>query len=223
MLRMMTTLTFSLVALSCGAQNTNQLHDIGTDIEPAKRTLEVMLGFPNDEILDRQFRLLSKAAGLNETLSLQLYGAIDLEGEYVEFLSTPGLKYGDIVTEGTVFKMSATIYSGDSVDYKIGYSLPKTYEGYRFEQSEKDGKLIALSGYWSVPVTDAPTQSPEGGAAKKLIHLCKDIALKHPLTQDFRKMACDLNIADGKLQITYNKTEANPQGTTFAFAAPAVL
>ncbi|WP_141734084.1 hypothetical protein [Oligoflexus tunisiensis] len=223
MLRMMTTLTFSLAAISCGAQNTSRLHDIGTNIEPAKRTLEVMLGFPNDEQLDRQFRLLSKASGLNETLSLQLYGAIDMEGEYIEFLSTPGLKYGDIVTEGTVFKMTATIYSGDQVDYKIGHGLPETYHGHAFEQSEKNGALIALSGHWAAPVTDTPAQSPEGGAAKLLIHLCKDIALKHPLTQDFRKMGCDLNVVNGKLQIAYNKTEANPQGTVFTFSAPAVL
>jgi hypothetical protein len=225
MLRAMTGLMLSVTVMSCGVPNANQLHDIGTNIEPAQRTLEVMVGFDNDETLERQFRLLSRAAGLTDTLSVQLYGAIDLEGEYVEFLATPGLKYGDIVREGAVFKFSSTVYLGDQFSYKIGDDYPKTWQGHDFEQSEKDGALIALSGHLHMPhsAADKPQQNPEGGEAKKLFILCKNFTVKQPYTEEWRKIGCDLNIVNGKLQISYLKTAANPEGTRFDFVAPTVL
>ncbi|HYX32927.1 MAG TPA: hypothetical protein VE954_07415 [Oligoflexus sp.] len=224
MLRAVATLTLALTAVSCGVPSTSQLHDIGTNVDPAKRTLEVMGGFKNHENLERQFRLLSKAAGLAETLSLQLYGAIDMEGEYVEFLSTPGLKYSDVVTEGSVFKLTSIFYSGDTLEYKIGSGLPEVYQGHSFEQGEKDGVPMAISGHPGDPATaESPNQSQSTSQAKELIFLCKNIAFKHPYTEDWRKLGCDLNVVSGKLQIIYNKTPANPQGTVFAFTAPAVL
>lgn len=224
MQRLMTTLAFSLAMISCGVQTRSQLHDIGTDLDPAKRTLEVMLGFKNTDLLDRQFKLLSRASGLSETLSLQLYGAVDLEGEYIEFLSTPGLKYGDIVTEGSVFKMTSTVYT-EQLFYKIGDSLPDQYHGQAFEQSEKDGSLIAVSGHpgMSASAGETPTQNPQGSDPKVLIFLCKNISLKQPYTEEWRKIDCDLNVVNGKLQISYNKSAGNPQGTSFSFAAPPVL
>lgn len=224
MLRLMTTLTLSLALMSCGADNKTVLLDIGTNLDPAQRTLEVMVGFKNAEQLDRQLRLLSRAAGLAETLSVELYGAVDLEGEYVEFLSTPGLKYGDIVREGSVFKLS-TVYLGDQFDYKIGDSLPKKYEGKAFEQSLKDEALIAISGHagsW-VSSNDRPSQNPEGDDAKQLIFLCKKIAVKQLYTEEWLGMGCDLNVVNGKLQLSYQKTAATPEGKTFTFESPAVL
>lgn len=225
MLRVMTGLVLSVTAISCGVPNKSHLHDIGTNIDPAQRTLEVMVGFDNDETLERQLRLLSRAAGLTETLGVQLYGAVDLEGEYVEFLATPGLKYGDIVREGSVFKFSSTVYLGDQFAYKIGEGYPKTWQGHDFEQSEKDGALIALSGHLHSPhaTEDKPQQNPEGGEAKKLFILCKNFTVKQPYTEEWRKIGCDLNIVNGKLQISYLKTAANPEGARFDFVAPTVL
>jgi hypothetical protein len=224
MLRLMTTLTLSLTLMSCGTDNRTVLQDVGTNLDPAQRTLEVMVGFKNAEQLDRQLRLLSRAAGLAETVSVELYGAVDLEGEYVEFLSTPGLKYGDIIREGSVFKLS-TVYLGDQFDYKIGDSLPKKYEGKAFEQSQKDETLIAISGHagsW-VASNDRPSQNPEGGDAKQLIFLCKNMAVKQLYTEEWLGMGCDLNVVNGKLQLSYQKTAANPEGKTFTFESPAVL
>jgi hypothetical protein len=224
MLRLMTTLTLSLTLMSCGTDNRTVLQDVGTNLDPAQRTLEVMVGFKNAEQLDRQLRLLSRAAGLAETVSVELYGAVDLEGEYVEFLSTPGLKYGDIIREGSVFKLS-TVYLGDQFDYKIGDSLPKKYEGKAFEQSQKDETLIAISGHagsW-VSSNDRPSQNPEGGDAKQLIFLCKKMAVKQLYTEEWLGMGCDLNVVNGKLQLSYQKTADNPEGKTFTFESPAVL
>jgi hypothetical protein len=224
MQRLMTTLALSLTVFSCGVEKKASLQDVGTNLEPAQRTLEVMVGFKNHEQLDRQLRLLSRAAGLAETLSVELYGAIDLEGEYVEFLSTPGLKFGDIVREGSVFKLS-TIYLGDSFDYKVSESLPKKYEGHAFEQSQKDGSLIAISGHpgpWGA-TGDSPSQSPEGGAAKQLIFLCKDMAVKQLYTEEWQKMGCDINVVNGKLQLSYQQSAENPAGKIFSFESPTVL
>lgn len=224
MRRMMTTLALSLTALSCGVEKKSSLQDIGSNIDPAQRTLEVMVGFKNDDQLERQLRLLSRAVGLAETLSVELYGAIDLEGEYVEFLSTPGLKYGDIVREGSVFKLS-TVLLGDHFDYKIGDSLPKQYNGHAFEQSAKDETLIAISGHpgaWD-PAADKPSQKPEGAEPKKLIFLCKNITVKQPYTEEWLKMGCDLNVVNGKLQLSYQKTTDNPEGKSFTFENPAIL
>jgi hypothetical protein len=224
MQRLMTTLAISLTVISCGAENKTSLQDVGTNLDPAQRTLEVMVGFKNHEQLDRQLRLLSRAAGLAETLSVELYGAIDLEGEYVEFLSTPGLKFGDIVREGAVFKLS-TVYLGDHFDYKVGESLPKTYEGRAFEQSQKEGSLIAISGHpgaWGA-TGNTPSQEPEGGEPKQLIYLCKDMAVKQLYTEEWLRMGCDINVMNGKLQLSYQKTAENPDGKVFTFESPAVL
>jgi hypothetical protein len=225
MWRVMMTLTMSLAAASCGVQEKNHLADIGTDIDPAQRTMEVMVDFENDDNLERQFRLLSRAAGLTETLSLRLYGAIDMEGEYIEFLSTPGLKYGDIVTEGSVFKLTSMVHSENYLEFKIGDSLPGKYWGRFFEQGEKNGTLIAVSGLLgsSTEAEGNPVQSEPESEAKQLLFLCKNMAVKHPYTEDWRKIGCDLNVVNGKLQIAYNKTTANPQGTMFLFTAPKVL
>ncbi len=214
MMNRMLTLALAALCMNCGAQNSSTLQDVGSGLDPAKRTLEVMLAFKNNEQLNIQLHLLSKAAGLNEDRSLSLYGAIDLEGEYIEFLATPGLKYGDVVTEGAVLKLATISYPGDQLYYKTPDSLPRSCAGWAFEQSFKGDSLIAVSGH----LQDSPATD-----AKELLYLCKNMTVKQPYTEDWRKLDCDLNIVNGKLQLAYRKTAQNPSGVIYNFEVPTVL
>lgn len=218
-MRVISIVSLTVLLAACGAQKESSLNAIGGNIPAGKKPLRVSRAY-DPSTTRRSYEMLALSYGLEKTPVLTLYSAINLQGEFVEFLSYEGLKSGDIVTDGSVFVLDRG--QGGIKDLVSKDSLDAPMTGFPsgiFSFHKKDSQGVAV-----VQWTDAEGQSIE----PRIIDICSDHYYDRrenlgTIATTGLKLACDIDVSGQDLQITYGKSAEAPEGTTYVFKPATIL